>query len=96
MLDYLPDIISDLSAIHGIHDATRLEAVMFFNLARRLAAYRGMISIRLMSEGEGGDSQAAAQARRAEPAPLTAEAIADINARFGRREVNYTKVPRDA
>lgn len=95
MLDHLDDIVSDLSAVHGIRDATGMEAAVFFPLVRRLAAYPSVIARRLQIEQSGSPVESR-PVRRADPPPLTGRAIAELNARFGRREVGYTKVPADA
>jgi hypothetical protein len=43
VIRHLPDIESDLSAVHRIDDMWSLEAGKFFRLAHRLPAYQGVI-----------------------------------------------------
>ena len=43
MIHHLPDIESDMSAIHGIDDIYSMEAGRFFAFAYRLPAYQGVM-----------------------------------------------------
>jgi hypothetical protein len=49
VLGHLDDLASDLSAIHGIRDMTRLTGPAFFALAYRIGAYQGVILTRAMA-----------------------------------------------
>jgi hypothetical protein len=60
----LDDICSNLSAIHGIRDTTKLGSAALFTIAVRLPAYRGAIAARLAilradEDGEPAASPAA-------------------------------------
>jgi hypothetical protein len=58
VLDYLADLESDFSAIHGLRidpwagEWAGLSGPKFFRMAQRLAAYRGVIRARLLAEDE--------------------------------------------
>jgi len=77
-------VCSDLSAIHGIRDATRLDSAVFFTLAVRLPAYRGAVaaSIAAAAAEAAQDGQPPAPTVAA-PVPAAAPARdQDIRARF--------------
>ena len=61
----MADLVSDFSAIHGIHDIGTLTGPAFFSLAFRLAAYEGVIRARMREA-------AAEQEGPARPGPLYA------------------------
>lgn len=44
VLDYLSDLESDFSAIHGIDDIYSLPGPRFFRFAYRITAYQGLLS----------------------------------------------------
>lgn len=44
MLDYLPDLESDFSAIHGVADIYSLPGPRFFRFAYRITTYQGVMS----------------------------------------------------
>lgn len=97
MLDYLPDIASDLSRFHRIDDANTLEAPVFFALVRRLSAYGGMIAARLQMQAEPGRVDTAAQqAKRPEPAPVTPQVLRELNAKLGANAFSFAAVSPDA
>lgn len=43
MLDYLADLESDFSAVHRVADVYAMDGPVFFRLAHRMAAYRGVM-----------------------------------------------------
>lgn len=67
VLNYLDDLESDFSAIHGVADMYSLPSRKFFAFAYRLTAYQGVLAILAEQEREeskvhGGMTQAQAQA----------------------------------
>jgi hypothetical protein len=90
--DYLDDIASDLSAFHRIDDAGEMEAAVFFRLAHRLPAYRGVMHAVALREQQPRqaartyerNSRMTNNARAADAAPAaTGGAIAQVNAQLG-------------
>jgi hypothetical protein len=51
-LDYLDDLESDFSAIHGISDMYSLPSAKFFKFAYRLPAYQGVMRMLVEEEAE--------------------------------------------
>jgi len=50
VLDFLPDLASDFSAIHRISDMYSLPSSLFFNFATRMSCYKGVIKALLEDE----------------------------------------------
>lgn len=67
---------SDLSAVHGIRDATRLDSATFFTLAYRLTAYQGVIAARAAAQREQDGVSASPGA------PVHPGSSQDVRARF--------------
>lgn len=84
---WLPDIESDMSAVHRVDDIHSMPAPRFFALAWRLPHYRGVMRDRVTAlqreqEDEPGavPAQSSGQsdpARKTAPAPVTEAALAD-------------------
>lgn len=62
---YLDDLASDFSAVHHIHDMTRLSGPAFFRLAFRLPAYEGVMQARVRDLLEDDDGSPAVQQQAA-------------------------------
>jgi hypothetical protein len=102
--DYLDDIASDLSAFHRIDDAGEMEAAVFFALAARLPAYRGvMAAVAQREHGQRGRpapryDRASAMANNARAAPsapvATAGSLAALNAQLGGQWFAHRTVSR--
>jgi hypothetical protein len=77
----MDDLVSDFSAIHRIRDVRTLTGPAFYKLAFRLAAYEGVIRIRMresLRESGGDTSQQAspyAQSAPREVVPATRVAL---------------------
>lgn len=74
VLEYMDDLESDFSAIHGIRDMyTELDGPKFFKFATRIMAYDGVLASRAEalneqeSNGTSTQNTAAAPARRSDP-----------------------------
>jgi hypothetical protein len=60
VLGHLDDVCSDLSVFHGVRDASRLDAVVFFKLAYRLPAYQGAVAAAVARQQRERDGDGAA------------------------------------
>jgi hypothetical protein len=79
----LDDVCSDLSAIHGIRDATRLGSAQFFTVAVRLPYYRGAVAARIAALAAEDDAAPGMPPRPGRPAAAPAPGSHDdIRARF--------------
>ena len=82
VLLHLDDLASDLSAIHGIRDMTRLTGPVFFKLAYRIGAYGNGVMCRVAEQlvADAAQRQQAAAAPIGQPGrvevPSTPAAIA--------------------
>lgn len=86
---WLPDVESDLSAMHRVDDIYQMPASRFFMLAWRLPHYRGVLRDRVLAlQREHEDepqparslraqAAAAGRTRAAEPEPVTRAALND-------------------
>jgi hypothetical protein len=101
VLDCLDDIASDLSAFHGISNASELEGPVFFKLAQRLPFYEGAVRAWFARQARraqdaarpAGDVQPAAPQPARLP-PATGASLTALNARHGRKWFAYTQVPK--
>ena len=85
MLNYLGDLASDFSAIHGVRDMLALPGPVFFALAGRLSAYQGVMAARAAEqEAETGPTpQGHAEPRAPAPADApTPRAVLQNDAAF--------------
>jgi hypothetical protein len=73
VLDYLPDLESDMSAFHRVDDIWSMPGARFFRLAWRLPAYEGVMRARVMTERETGtvvaEQRPASATQEQPPAP---------------------------
>jgi len=105
--DHLADITSDLSVFHRVDDAGQMEASVFFMLACRLPAYRGVLRAHLQAQAsEGGGiprnaargAQGNAQrrvnsARAADTAPpATGASLMALNSQLGQNWFSHRVV----
>jgi hypothetical protein len=90
MVDYLDDIASDFSAIHGIRDITTLSGPAFFRLAFRLSAYQGVMAARRAT------AMQAEQAAEPRPAMASAQASPMYSGEQPRRVTPSTKAALQA
>lgn len=67
---------SDLSAVHGIRDASRLDSATFFTLAYRLPAYQGVIAARAAAQRDQDGVSASPGT------PVNPGSAQDVRARF--------------
>ena len=75
-VDYEDDIASDLSAFHRVDDPMQIPGPRYFALAVRLAAYAGVIAVRVekirQDEGEGGSgAHSAPQGMASQPSRVS-------------------------
>ena len=76
--EYLDDLASDFSAIHGIRDIGSIPGRVFFRLAFRLTAYQGVMRERvtaLLREQEDGAPQYGSQRPGVTEIPATKAAL---------------------
>ncbi len=70
LLQYLPDIESDMSAFHRIDDIYSMEAARFFRLATRLPAYKGVMRALMEAEVAAERRKAEGVGRDGKPEPI--------------------------
>lgn len=99
MAEHMDDIVSDLSAIHGIRDIRGMTSRVFVMLASRLAAYPGVVQARARiahRRSTPAPSAAPAHSRTGgAPIPLTPQALRAMNDRLrsvGQQPIGYAAV----
>lgn len=76
VLDYLDDLESDFSAIHGIDDMYSLPGPKFFKFAYRMGAYKGVMQVLAEQEAEMQAKQAGVTTGDTTYREVPAEAVA--------------------
>lgn len=75
VLDYLDDIESDLSAVHGVADWRTLPGPRYFMLAARLAAYPGVMQARAIALEQAKDGGASSSSSSGERATVVSDGL---------------------
>lgn len=78
VLDYIEDIDSDMSVLHGVADArTMLPGPLYFERAERLAAYPGVMQARVLELSRQRDALGARGATEVDDKVLLAQLAND-------------------
>ena len=75
IITHLEDVCSDMSAIHGIRDVTKMSGPVFFAMAYRLDSYEGAVraaAAREAGEGPVVDQQTYEAQQRYDQKPMPA------------------------
>jgi hypothetical protein len=63
VVDYLADLESDFSRFHRVDDMTQLDGPRFFRMAWRMAAYRGVLYMRMQAEAQDAEESGTVNTR---------------------------------